>query len=175
MDCNCLLIISKKATKKEDQTMLGRWPKSKFIISVLSILLLYLVWNVWRTEVECLGIFNKKGLAFEKIELSKSKINSDKTATIKVNVKNYKEKFENIVLKIKTDDENNQYLTISTTLLQLPALDFPNRSTGDHEIIINPHNIPVNKMSFKIIVEVYANNVEKPMLKKEFDLTVNKK
>ena len=122
-----------------------------------------------------MGIFNKKGLAFEKIELSKSKINSDKTATIKVNVKNFKEKFENIVLKTKTDDENNQYLAISPTLLQLPTLDFPNRSTGDHEIAISPHNIPVNQMSFKITVEVYANNVEKPILKKEFDLTVNKK
>jgi len=122
-----------------------------------------------------LGIFFKKGLAFEKIELSQSKISSDKTATIKVNVKNFKEKFDNIILKIKTDDENNQYLTISTPSLQLPSLDFPNRNTGDHEITINPHNIPVNKMSFKIIVEAYANNGEKLILKKEFDLTVNKK
>jgi hypothetical protein len=122
-----------------------------------------------------LGIFSKKGLGFEKIKLSKSKITSDKTTTIKVNVKNFKEKFGNIVLKTKTDDTNNQYLTISATSLQLPSLDFPNRNTGDHEIIISPHNIPVNKMSFKITVEVYANNVEKPMIKKEFDLTVNKK
>ena len=122
-----------------------------------------------------MGIFNKKGLAFEKIELSKSKISSDKTITIKVNVKNFKEKFGNIILKTKTDDENNQYLTISTPSLQLPSLDFPNRNTGDHEITISPHNIPVNKMSFKITIEVYANNIEKPMLKKEFDLTVNKK
>ena len=122
-----------------------------------------------------MGIFNKKGLAFEKIDLSKSKIDSDKTATIKVNVKNFKEKFENIVLKIKTDDENNQYLTISPTLLQLPTLDFPNRNTGDHEITISPHDIPVNKMSFKITVEVDANNEEKPILKKDFDLTVTKK
>jgi len=122
-----------------------------------------------------LGIFSKKGLAFEKIELSKSKINSDKTTTIKVNVKNFKEKFDNIVVKTKSDDENNQYLTIGTTLLHLPTLDFPNRSTGDHEITIIPHDIAVNKMSFKITVEVYANNGEKPVLKKEFDLTVNKK
>lgn len=122
-----------------------------------------------------MGIFSKKGLAFEKIELSKSKITSDKPATIKVNVKNFKEKFDNIVLKTKTDDENNQYLTISTPSLQLPSLDFPNRNTGDHEITISPHNIPVSKMSFKITVEVYANNGEKPLLKKEFDLTVNKK
>lgn len=122
-----------------------------------------------------MGILSKKGLAFEKIELSKSKITSDKTTTIKANVKNFKEKFDNIVLKTKTDDTNNQYLTISTPSLQLPSLDFPNRNTGDHEITISPHNIPVNKMSFKITVEVYANNVEKPILKKEFDLTVNKK
>jgi len=122
-----------------------------------------------------LGIFSKKGLAFEKIKLSKSKITSDKTTTIKVNVKNFKEKFGNIVLKTKTDDTNNQYLTISTPSIQLPSLDFPNRNTGDHEITISPHNIPVNKMSFKITVEVYANNVEKQMLKKEFNLTVNKK
>ena len=122
-----------------------------------------------------MGIFSKKGLAFEKIKLSKSKITSDKTTTIKVNVKNFKEKFGNIVLKTKTDDTNNQYLTISTPSIQLPSLDFPNRNTGDHEITISPHNIPVNKMSFKITVEVYANNVEKQMLKKEFNLTVNKK
>ena len=122
-----------------------------------------------------MGIFGKKGLAFEKIKLSKSKIDSDKTTTIKVNVKNFKEKFSNIVLKINTDDTNNQFLTISTPSIQLPSLDFPNRNTGDHEIIISPHNITLNKMSFKITVEVYANNVEKPMLKKEFNLTVNKK
>jgi hypothetical protein len=122
-----------------------------------------------------LGIFSKKGLAFEKMKLSKSKITSDKTATIKVNVKNFKEKFGNIVLKTKTDDTNNQYLTTSTPSIHLPSLDFPNRNTGDHEITISPHNITLNKMSFKITVEVYANNVEKPMLKKEFNLTVNKK
>jgi len=122
-----------------------------------------------------LGLLIKKGLAFEKIKLSKTKINSDKTTTLKVNVKNFKDTFDNIVLKTKTDDENNQYLKISTNLLHLPSLDFPNRSTGDHEITITPQSIPVNKMSFKITVEVYANNEEKPMLKKELDLTVNKK
>ena len=122
-----------------------------------------------------MGIFNNKGLKFEKIELSKSKINSDKTTTIKVNVKNSKEKFENLVLKIKTDDQNNQYLTIDTPLLKLPSLDFPNRSTGDHEIIITPKNIPLSKMSFKLSIEVYANNDENPILKKDFDLTVNQK
>jgi hypothetical protein len=122
-----------------------------------------------------LGIFGKKGLAFEKIELSKSKINSDKTTTLKVNVKNFKEKFENLVVKTKTDDQTNQYLTINTPILNLPALDFPNRNTGEHEIVITPHNIPVSKMSFKITVEVYANNRDMPLLKKDFDLTVNKK
>ena len=122
-----------------------------------------------------MGIFKKKGLAFEKIELSKSKINSDKTTTVKVNVKNFNEKFESLVLKTKTDDQTNQYLTINTPVLNLPTLDFPNRNTGEHEIVITPHNIPVSKMSFKITVEVYANNVEMPLLKKDFDLTVNKK
>ena len=122
-----------------------------------------------------MGIFGKKGLAFEKIELSKSKINSDKTTTIKVNVKNFKEKFENLVLKIRTDDQTGQYLTISMPMLNLPSLDFPNRNTGEHEITITPQNIPVSKMSFKITVEVYANDVETPLLKKNFDLTVNKK
>ena len=122
-----------------------------------------------------MGIFGKKGLAFEKIELSKSKIDSDKTSTIKVNVKNFKEKFENLVVKTKTDDQTNQYLTINTPTLNLPTLDFPNRNTGEHEIVITPHNIPVSKMSFKITVEVYANGGETPLLKKDFDLTVNKK
>ena len=122
-----------------------------------------------------MGIFGKKGLAFEKIELSKSKINSDKTTTIKVNVKNFKEQFENLVVKTKTDDQTNQYLTINTPIFNLPALDFPNRNTGEHEIVITPHNIPVSKMSFKITVEVYANDRDTPLLKKDFDLTVNKK
>ncbi len=120
-------------------------------------------------------IFSKKGLAFEKIELSKSKITSDKTASIKVNVRNFKEKFDSIVLKTTTDDKSNQYLRISAPSLDLPGLDFPNRNTGDHEIIITPYNIPVSKMSFKITVEVYARDDGKPMLKKEFILTVNKK
>ena len=122
-----------------------------------------------------MGIFGKKGLAFEKIELSKSKIHSDKTTTIKVNVKNFKEKFENLVVKTKTDDQTHQYLTINAPILNLPALDFPNRNTGEHEIVITPHNIPVSKMSFKITVEVYANNGDTPLLKKDFDLIVNKK
>jgi hypothetical protein len=122
-----------------------------------------------------LGILRKKGLAFEKIELSKTKITSDKTTTLKVNVKNSKETFDNIILKIKTDDENNQYLKISSALIHLPNLNFPNTNTGDHEITFTPQNIPVSKMPFKITVEVFASNEEKPMLKKELDLTVNKK
>ncbi len=120
-------------------------------------------------------MFGKKGLAFEKINLSKSKITSDKTTSIKVNVRNFKEKFDNMILKTKTDDENNQYLTISAPSLNLPDLDFPNRNTGDHEIVITPHNIPVSKMSFRITVGVYAKNDVKPVLEKEFALTVNKK
>ena len=122
-----------------------------------------------------MGIFGKKGLAFEKIELSKSKINSDETTTITVNVKNFKEKFVDIAVITKTDDASNQYLHISNTSLRLPSLVFPNSNTGDHEIMLNPYNIPVHKMSFKITVEVYTNNAKKLMLKKEFDLTVNKK
>ena len=122
-----------------------------------------------------MGIFGKKGLAFEKIELSKSKINSDKTTTIKVNVKNFKEKFENLVVKTKTDDQTNQYLIIDAPVLNLPTLDFPNRNTGEHEIVVTPQNIPVSKMTFNITVEVYANNMNTPLLKKDFDLTVSKK
>lgn len=122
-----------------------------------------------------MGIFGKRGLAFEKIELSKSKINSDETTTITVNVKNFKEKFDDIAVITKTDDASNQYLHISNTSLRLPSLVFPNSNTGDHEIMLNPYNIPVHKMSFKITVEVYTNNAKKLMLKKEFDLTVNKK
>ncbi|MGI0057875.1 MAG: hypothetical protein ACREAK_10965 [Nitrosarchaeum sp.] len=121
-----------------------------------------------------MGLF-KKQLAFEKIKLTKSKISSDTATIIVVNVKNFKEKFENIVLTTKTDDADGQYLKIDKPLIQLTSLDFPNKNTGDHEITISPHNIPLDKMSFKITVGVYADNVEKPMLKKEFDLTVNKK
>ena len=128
-----------------------------------------------KKEVRHMGLLNKKGLAFEKIELSKSKIDSDKTAKIKVNIKNFKEKFDNILLKTKTDDENNQYIAISNPVIQLSPLDFPDKNTGEHEITITPHNIPLSKMSFKIIVEVFGNNKEKPMLEKEFTLTVNKK
>ena len=120
-------------------------------------------------------IFSKKRLAFEKIELSKSKISSDETTTLTVNVKNFKEKFDDITVLTKTDDASNQYLTINQPTLRLPSLDFPNRNTGDQIITINPYNIPVQRMSFKITVGVYANNAKKLMLEKEFDLTVNKK
>ena len=121
-----------------------------------------------------MGLF-KKQLAFEKIKLTKSKISSDKSTTIVVNVKNFKEKFENIVLTTKTDDMVGQYLKIDKPLIQLTSLDFPNKNTGDHEITLSPYNIPLDKMSFKITLEVFANNDKKPIIKKEFDLTVNKK
>ncbi len=122
-----------------------------------------------------MGIFSKKGLAFEKIELSKSKINSDEIATITVNVKNFKEKVDDISVITKTDDASHQYLIIDKPSIRLPSLVFPNSNTGNHEIMLNPYNIPVHKMSFRITVEVYTNNAQKLMLKKEFDLTVNKK
>jgi hypothetical protein len=122
-----------------------------------------------------MGIFDRKKLAFEKIELSKSKINSDETVTITVNIKNFKEKIDDISVLTKTDDASNQYLTINKPSLRLPSLMFPNNNTGNHEITINPYNIPVHKMEFKISVEVYTDNAKKLMLKKEFDLTVNKK
>ena len=122
-----------------------------------------------------MGLFSKKGLAFEKIDLSKSKINSDETTKITINLKNYKEKFDDITVLTKSDDATNQYLAINKPTLRLPSLDFPNRNTGDQEILINPVNIPLQKMTFKIFVEVYTNNIQKLMLKKEFTLTVNKK
>jgi hypothetical protein len=122
-----------------------------------------------------LGLFKKKGLAFEKIKLSKSKISSDTTTEITVNVKNFNEKFENLVLMTKTDDVDNQYLKIDKSIIQLPSLDFPNRNTGDHEITIMPYNITLNKMPFKITVQVFTNNENKPVIEKEFDLIINKK
>ncbi|WKT57874.1 hypothetical protein QVH35_11390 [Candidatus Nitrosotenuis chungbukensis] len=122
-----------------------------------------------------MGLFSKKGLAFEKIKLDKSQIMSDEVTSLKVNVKNFKEKFDNIVVKTNIEDEGNQYLTISASSLSLPNLDFPNSNTGDHEIVITPYNIPVSKMSFKITVGVYVRNNDKPMLKKELVLTVNKR
>ena len=75
----------------------------------------------------------------------------------------------------KTDDRDNQYLKIDTSSLQLPSLDFPNRNTGDHKITITPFNIPLDKMTFKITLEVFANNNPKSILEREFNLTVMKK
>ena len=122
-----------------------------------------------------MGIFGKKGLAFEKIELSKSKINSIDTTTITVNVKNFKEKFDDITVITKTDDASSQYLKIDKPSLRLPSLVFPHSNTGDQTIMLNPYNIPVHKMAFKIKVEVYTDNAQKLMLKKDLDLTVTKK
>ena len=122
-----------------------------------------------------MGLFGKKGLTFEKLKLSDSKISSDKFATITLNLKNNEEKFDNILVTTKTDDLNNQYLKIDKPSFQLPSLDFPNKNTGDHTITITPFHIPLNKMTFKIMVEVFANNKPKPVLRKEFDLNVLKK
>lgn len=122
-----------------------------------------------------MGLFKKKGLSFEKIKLSKSNIDSDKNAVITINIKNSDEVFTNIILTTKTDDVKNEYLKIDKPTINLPPLDFPNRNTGDHEITITPFNIPLSKMPFKITLNVFANNNEKPLLKKEFDLAVNKK
>ena len=122
-----------------------------------------------------MGLFKKKGLSFEKIKLSKSNIDSDKNAVITINIKNSDEVFTNIILTTKTDDVKNEYLKIDKPTINLPPLDFPNRNTGDHEITITPFNIPLSKMPFKITLNVFANNNEKPLLKKEFDLVVNKK
>ncbi|HXV66004.1 MAG TPA: hypothetical protein VD731_02080 [Nitrosopumilaceae archaeon] len=122
-----------------------------------------------------MGLFKKKGLSFEKIKLSKSNIDSDKNAVITINIKNSDEVFTNIILTTKTDDVKNEYLKIDKPTINLPPLDFPNRNTGDHEVTITPFNIPLSKMPFKITLNVFANNNEKPLLKKEFDLAVNKK
>jgi len=120
-------------------------------------------------------LFGKKGLTFEKLKISNSKIVSDKFSTITLNLKNNEEKFDSIIVTTKTDDLNDQYLKIDKPSFQLSSLDFPNRNTGDHTITITPYNIPLNKMTFKIIVEVFANNKPKSVLRKEFDLNVLKK
>lgn len=121
-----------------------------------------------------MGLFNKK-LAFEKIELSNSRIDSDGLATIKINVRNFKKSFHNVIVKISTDDQKNEYLKIPNNIMQLSSLSLPNGNTGEHEITIIPYNIPLNKMSFNIRVEVFGDNQEKNMLKKEFNLIVYKK
>lgn len=120
-------------------------------------------------------LFERKGLTFEKLKLSDSKITSDKFISITLNLKNKEKKFENLFVTTKTDDLDNQYLKIDKPTLQLPSLDFPNRNTGDHKISIIPYNIPLNKMTFKITIEVFANNISKSLLQKEFSLTVEKK
>ena len=122
-----------------------------------------------------MGLFTRKGLTFEKLKLSNSKIASDKFATITLNLKNREGKFDNILVTIKTDDLNNQYLKIDKPSLQLPSLDFPNRNTGDHKITVTPYNIPLNKMTFKIILDVFVNNNAKSVLRKEFHLNVIKR
>lgn len=122
-----------------------------------------------------MGLFNKKGLKFEKLKISKSKISSDKFVTITLNLKNNQEKFDNILITTKTDDLNNEYLKIDKPSLQLPSLDFPNRNTGDHTITITPYNIPLNKMTFKTTLDVFANNKPKSILRKEFRFDVVKK
>lgn len=122
-----------------------------------------------------MGLFSRKGLAFEKLKLSNPKITSDKFTTITLNLKNREKIFDNILVTTKTDDLNNQYLKIDKPSLQLPSLDFPNRNTGDHKITIAPYNIPLNKMTFKITLGVFANNNQKSLLRKEFNLTVIKK
>ena len=122
-----------------------------------------------------MGLFARKGLAFEKLKLSNSKITSDKFTTITLNLKNREKKFDNILITTKTDDLNNQYLKIDKPSLPLPSLDFPNRNTGDHKITITPYDIPLNKMTFKITLNVFANNDPKSLLRKEFNLNVMKK
>lgn len=122
-----------------------------------------------------LGLFSKKKLEFEKIKISNSKINSDKTCTITFNVKNFKETFDKITATIKTDDLQNQYLRIDKPTLELPSLSFPNHNTGDHSVMITPFNIPLSKMSFQIALEIFTSNNEKPSLHKKFNLTINKK
>lgn len=122
-----------------------------------------------------MGLIARKGLKFEKFKISNSKITSEKTVTITLNLKNNEKKFENILVITKTDDLNNQYLKIDKPSLQLPPLDFPNRNTGDHQVIITPFNIPLNKMIFKITLDVFVNNNQKSLLRKEFNLEVLKK
>ena len=122
-----------------------------------------------------MGLFARKGLAFEKLKLSNSKITSDKFTTITLNLKNREKKFDNILVTAKTDDLNNRYLKIDKPSLQLPSLEFPNRNTGDHKITITPYNITLNKMTFKITLDVFSNNNPKSLLRKEFNLNVTKK
>lgn len=122
-----------------------------------------------------MGLFSRGNLAFEKIKLSDSKIASDGHATITLNVKNRDQKFDGLVAVLETDDLQGQYLKIDAPSLSLPALDFPNRNTGDHKITITPYNIPLSEMSFKMRLKVMAGGADKPALEKKFSLTVTKK
>jgi hypothetical protein len=122
-----------------------------------------------------LGLFDRKKLKFEKIKISSKKINSDQSCTITFNIKNFKGKFEKINAVTKTDDLKNQYLRIDKPIIELPSLDFPNRNTGDHFVVITPKDIPLGKMLFKISVEILADDNNKPYVKKDFNLVVNKK
>lgn len=122
-----------------------------------------------------MGLFSRKGLAFEKLKLSNSKISSDKFTIITFNIKNQEQKFDNLFVTVKTDDVENQYLKIDNPTIQLPSLDLPNRNTGDYKITITPYNIPLTKMAFKITLDVFANNNQKSTLQKKFNLVVMKK
>ncbi|NOJ27266.1 MAG: hypothetical protein DA330_04560 [Nitrososphaera sp.] len=122
-----------------------------------------------------MGLFSRGSIAFEKIKLSDSKIASDGHATITLNVKNRDQKFDGLVAVLETDDLQGQYLKIDAPSLSLPALDFPNRNTGDHKITITPYNIPLSEMSFKMRLKIMTGSTGKPALEKKFSLTVTKK
>lgn len=121
------------------------------------------------------SIINPKGLQFEIIKLDPVEIKSTETATITINVRNFgNEKFDSIYVKTTTDDQEKKFLLISPEILRLPSLDLDNKNTGDHKITITPFNIPLEKMPFKIMVEVYANGEMQPKISHVFDLTVTK-
>lgn len=121
-----------------------------------------------------LGLLSRKKLKFEKIKITSTKINSNEFCTITFNIRNFKDVFAKITAITKTDDVQNQYLRIDKPKIELPSLDFENRNTGDHSVLITPHNIPLNKMLFRITIEIFTDD-KKPQIKKEFRLTVNKK
>ncbi|WP_162858546.1 hypothetical protein [Candidatus Nitrosotenuis aquarius] len=122
-----------------------------------------------------MGLLSRKKLKFEKIKITSTKINSNEFCTITFNIRNFKDVFAKITAITKTDDVQNQYLRIDKPQIELPSLDFENRNTGDHSVLITPYNIPLNKMLFRITVEVFTDDNNKPQIKKEFRLTVNKK
>lgn len=122
-----------------------------------------------------LGLLSRKKLKFEKIKITSTKINSNEFCTITFNIRNFKDVFAKITAITKTDDVQNQYLRIDKPKIELPSLDFENRNTGDHSVLITPYNIPLNKMLFRITIEIFTDDNNKPQIKKEFRLTVNKK